>query len=376
MRRFGKRVGIDDARALHRWSVEEPDRFWREAWNACGVIGARGEVAFDPGDGTIPGARFFPEASLNLAENLLAGPDDEATPAIAFEREDGTRRTITWGQLRVSVAATAVSMRVAGVQPGDRVAAWMPNLPETVIAFLAASAVGAIFSSTSADFGTAGVIDRFGQIEPALLFAADGYFYGGKRFDCLDRLAEIRAGLPTVRTTIVTGNLRDEPDLRGHDDGVVSFGEFAADGTASLSFERGPFDRPAAILYSSGYDRPAEMHRASSRRHPAQAPHRAPAALRRAGGRCRLLLHDVRLDDVELARVRAGVEGDDRAVRRQPDPSLAGRAVRRGRSPSRHVDGRLREVHRRRGQRGAAARRHSSTRLAAHDLLDRLSAVT
>jgi acetoacetyl-CoA synthetase len=264
MHRFGQRAGLHDATALHRWSVEQPDRFWREAWNACGVIGARGEVALDPGDGTIAGARFFPEASLNLAENLLAGPDDEATPAIAFEREDGTRRTITWGQLRVSVAATAVSMRVAGVQPGDRVAAWMPNLPETVIAFLAANAVGAIFSSTSADFGTAGVIDRFGQIEPSLLFAADGYFYGGKRFDCLDRLAEIRAGLPTVRTTIVTGNLRDEPDLRGHDPGVVSFGDFTADGTGSLSFERGPFDRPAAILYSSGTTGPPKciVHRA------------------------------------------------------------------------------------------------------------------
>ena len=164
-------------------------RFWREAWNACGVVGARGDVAFDPGDGTIAGARFFPAASLNLAENLLGGPDDEATPTIAFEREDGLRRTITWGQLRVSVAATAASMRAHGVQPGDRVAAWMPNLPETVIAFLAANAVGAIFSSTSADFGTAGVIDRFGQIEPVLLFAADGYLYGGKRFECLDRLA-------------------------------------------------------------------------------------------------------------------------------------------------------------------------------------------
>ncbi|RPI10049.1 MAG: hypothetical protein EHM63_03715, partial [Actinobacteria bacterium] len=158
MHRFRQRAGLHDATEFHRWSVEQPDAFWREAWNACGVVGARGDVAFDPGDGTIAGARFFPAASLNLAENLLGGPDDETTPAIAFEREDGLRRTITWGQLRMSVAATAASMRACGVQPGDRVAAWMPNLPETVIAFLAANAVGAIFSSTSADFGTAGVL--------------------------------------------------------------------------------------------------------------------------------------------------------------------------------------------------------------------------
>ncbi len=138
-----------------------------------------------------------PTPRVNLAENLLVGPGDDSVPAIVFEREDGQRRTLTWGQLRVSVSAVVAGLRGAGVHPGDRVAAWMPNLPETVIAFLATNAIGAVFSSTSADFGTAGVIDRFGQIDPVVLFAADGYMYGGKRFDCLERLTEISAALPT-----------------------------------------------------------------------------------------------------------------------------------------------------------------------------------
>ncbi len=145
------------------------------------------------------GGRFFPGAQLNLAENLLAGPADDSDPAIVFVREDGQRRMLTWAQLRVAVATTAAALRAAGVGVGDRVAAWMPNVPETVVAFLATNAIGAVFSSTSADFGAAGVVDRFGQIGPKVLFAADGYLYGGKRFDCLGRLPEIQAGLPTLR---------------------------------------------------------------------------------------------------------------------------------------------------------------------------------
>ena len=197
MRRFRRRGGFDDTPSLHAWSVEEPGAFWREVWDVCGVVSPPGSVAFEPGDESMLGARFFPEASLSLAENLLDGPSDDTMPAIIFEREDGQRRTMTWGQLRVSVAAVVAGLREADVHPGDRVAAWMPNLPETVIAFLATNAIGAVFSSTSADFGTAGVIDRFGQIDPVVLFAADGYTYGGRSFDCLPRLVEICAALPT-----------------------------------------------------------------------------------------------------------------------------------------------------------------------------------
>jgi acetoacetyl-CoA synthetase len=263
MRRFRRRAGFDDTPSLHAWSVEEPGAFWREVWDVCGVVSPPGSVAFEPGDESMLGARFFPEASLSLAENLLDGPSDDTMPAIIFEREDGQRRTMTWGQLRVSVAAVVAGLREADVHPGDRVAAWMPNLPETVIAFLATNAIGAVFSSTSADFGTAGVIDRFGQIDPVVLFAADGYTYGGRSFDCLPRLVEICAALPTLRRVVVTGNLRDEPDL-GEVPGAISFAELASAGAGVLEYTRTPFDHPAAILYSSGTTGPPKciVHRA------------------------------------------------------------------------------------------------------------------
>jgi acetoacetyl-CoA synthetase len=143
-------------------------------------------------------------------------------------------------------------LRASGVGPGDRVAAWMPNLPETVVMMLAATAIGAVFSSTSADFGVAGVVDRFGQIAPSVLVASDGYLYGGQRFECLARLAEIRAALPSVRETVVVGNLADEPDLSGID-GARSFADYTGEhGDAELTFERLPFDHPSFVLYSSG----------------------------------------------------------------------------------------------------------------------------
>ncbi len=248
-------VDLPDSRALHRWSTEHLDDCWRAVWDSLGVVGTPGDVAFDPGDGTMLGGHFFPAAQLNLAENLLVGPSDDSDPAIVFVREDSQRRVLTWAQLRVAVATTAAALRAAGVGMGDRVAAWMPNVPETVVAFLATNAIGAVFSSTSADFGAAGVVDRFGQIGPKVLFVADGYLYGGKRFDCLGRLPEIQAGLPTLEHVVVVGNLSDEPDLRGRP-GVRSFADFLAGaGDAAFgppAFERLPFDHPAAILYSSG----------------------------------------------------------------------------------------------------------------------------
>ena len=243
---------VPDTIALHRWSVEHLAEFWDAVWDDCGIVGTKGTVAFDSGGGSITGGRFFPEARLNFAENLLAGPRDAGEIAISFLREDGERRHLAWEQLRANVAATAAALRASGVGPGERVAAWMPNLPEAVVMMLAATAVGAVFSSTSADFGVAGVVDRFGQIAPAVLLASDGYTYGGQRFDCLERLAEIRAALPSLRETVVVGNLTDEPDLSGID-GARSLADYTgAHGDAELTFERLPFDHPGFILYSSG----------------------------------------------------------------------------------------------------------------------------
>ncbi len=243
-------VELADSVALHHWSVEHQDEFWSAAWDATGVIGDRGDSPAYVAGPTFPEARYFPSARLNLAENLLRRTG--ADPAIVFEREDGQRRVLSADQLRAAVASTAAALVADGVQAGDRVVAWMPNLPETVIAMLAATSIGAVFSSTSADFGPAGVIDRFGQIEPTVLFAADGYLYGGKEFDCLSRLGEIRAALPTLRRVVVTGNLTEYPDVAGVPDATTFAGYTNPYGTAELTFNRLPFDHPAYVLYSSG----------------------------------------------------------------------------------------------------------------------------
>ncbi len=242
-------VDLPDTVALHHWSVEHPGDFWTAVWDAGGVIGDRGDgPAFVPGDFTE--ARFFPDARLNLAENLLRRRGGE--PAIISEREDGARRVLTWDQLHAVVAATAAALQSDGVRAGDRVAAWMPNLPETVVAMVAAANIGAAFSSTSADFGAPGVVDRFGQIEPAVLFAADGYSYGGTWYDCRPRLAEIAARLPSLRRVVVIGNRTERPDP-GPIPHATTFAAYTdPHGDAELRPVRLAFDHPAVILYSSG----------------------------------------------------------------------------------------------------------------------------
>jgi len=252
-------VDLPDSRALHRWSTEHLDDCWRAVWDSLGVVGTPGDVAFDPGDGTMLGGHFFPGAQLNLTENLLVGPSDDSDPAIVFVREDGQRRLLTWAQLRVAVATTAAALRAAGVGVGDRVAAWMPNVPETVVAFLATNALGAVFSSTSADFGAAGVVDRFGQIGPKVLFAADGYLYGGKRFDCLGRLPEIQA-VPRL------------PRRRG------------GRGVPAAGLRTAPVRPPGRHPVLLGHDRRPEVHRAPRRWPAREAPQRAPAPLRCPSG--------------------------------------------------------------------------------------------
>ncbi len=243
-------IDIPDTDALHRWSVSDPGAFWTLVWDETGVIGDKGGVAFQPG-ADMRSARFFPEARLNFAENLIEGggrPDDEA--AIVYRREDGLTQTITRAELRSQAAAFAAALRRAGVGAGDRVAAWMPHVPETVIAMLGAASIGAVFTSTSSDFGTAGVVDRFGQTQPTVLVAADGYHYGGKTFDRLDQLAEIRAELPSVSTVVVVSVLAEHPDL-SQVPGAVRWGDFIA-APAEPRYERLPFDHPIYILYSSG----------------------------------------------------------------------------------------------------------------------------
>ena len=245
MAAFWHRVGAADYPDLHQWSVNEPDEFWSLLWHECAMTGDRGDRVIEP-HREFAATRFFPEARLSVVENFLA-PRRDVDPlsdAVVAVDETGRRVSRSWQELRDEVAAMAAAMAAHGVSAGDRVAAWLPNGLEAVIVMLGAAAVGAIYSSTSPDFGVEGVIDRFGQIEPVLLFAASSYPYGGKRFDCRERLIEIAPRLPTVRTVVLAGDASP---------GTVAWDEFLAPfRDAPLVYERYPFDHPWYILYSSG----------------------------------------------------------------------------------------------------------------------------
>jgi acetoacetyl-CoA synthetase len=239
---------LPDYAALHRWSIESPEAFWSLVWSFCGVIGDGPGPARGANFGAMPGTRWFPEARLNFAENLLRRAD--ASPALIFRGEDGATRRTSWAELRDGVARAAAWLRASGVGPGDRVAAVLPNAPETVVASLACASLGAIWSSCSPDFGAAGVLDRFGQIEPKLLLVADGYAYGGKRFDVREKAAEVWAGLPSAERCVVVPFLEPQPALpaRMHAWDALQ----RAHAGAALSFARLPFDHPLYVLFSSG----------------------------------------------------------------------------------------------------------------------------
>ncbi|GLT20967.1 acetoacetyl-coenzyme A synthetase [Zoogloea oryzae] len=239
-----------DYAALHAWSIDQPAEFWTSIWEYGEVKGSRGEVVLEDGD-RMPGARWFPGARLNFAENLLRQRDD--SDALVFWGEDRVHNRLSHGDLYRQVAHFAAALKDMGVEPGDRVAAWMPNLPETIVVMLAATSVGAIFSSASPDFGVQGVLDRFGQIEPKVLVAVDGYYYNGKIVDCLDRLAAITDGLPSVKRVVVVPYVHAKHDL-SHVHHARVLAEFVKPFLAEteIPFVRLPFDHPLYIMYSSG----------------------------------------------------------------------------------------------------------------------------
>ena len=245
-------VALADYSALYRWSVDHSEAFWRELWGYARVVGEPGARTLIDAD-RMPGARFFPDARLNYAENLLAGRakrrDDDA---IVFWGENKVKRRLSNAELLAQVSRVAQALSAAGVARGDRVAGYLPNMPETIIAMLATASLGAIWSSASPDFGVQGVIDRFGQIEPKVLFTVDGYWYNGKPQPILERVGEILEKLPGVRRAVIAPYLGQEhadlPDRRAAtwDEFVAPFAE------APIAFERLPFDHPLFILYSSG----------------------------------------------------------------------------------------------------------------------------
>ena len=237
-----------DYRTLHDWSVKQPEEFWISVWDFCGILAAtRGKRVLERLS-AVPGARFFPDARLNFARNLLHRRDDGL--AICFRSEDRVERSLTYAELYLQVAEIARGLQNAGIEPGDRVCAYMPNMPETVIAMLATTAIGAIWSSCSPDFGVQGVLDRFGQIEPRILFSADGYYYNGKQHDSLAKLAEIREGLPSVEKVVIAPLVVSQPMTDTVRDAVL-WHDFSINAD-NVEFVDLPFNHPLYILYSSG----------------------------------------------------------------------------------------------------------------------------
>jgi acetoacetyl-CoA synthetase len=248
-RRWG--VECADYDALHRWSVTHPEQFWTTLWDFAGVVAEkRGERVLADAN-KMPGAKWFPDARLNFAENLLRSHD--TADALVFWGEDKVKGRASHAELYRAVAQTAWALRDMGVGRGDRVAAYLPNLPAAVVAMLATASIGAIFSSASPDFGVQGVLDRFGQIAPKVLFACDGYYYNGKVIDCLGKVAEIAARMPSLERVVIVPYAGSGADIAAVKHGV-SLADFLAPfaGEREIRFERLPFDHPLYILYSSG----------------------------------------------------------------------------------------------------------------------------
>jgi len=232
--------------ALWQWSVTDIDAFWQSIWEYFDVQGHRGTGPV--GSGRMPATRWFPTATGNYARQALRWQGER--PAVVFRSEKGDCRTLAYPELTQQVARTAAGLRALGVSRGDRVVGYLPNIPEALIAFLAAASIGAIWSSCSPDFGAAGVIDRFQQIEPKVLIAADGYSYAGKAHDRGDAIRRIEAALPTVRTTVLVPYLSAEavPDGLRHG---MRWADLLQDAD-ELQFAELPFDHPLWVLYSSG----------------------------------------------------------------------------------------------------------------------------
>ncbi len=250
MTRFIERVNsrhglkIADYDALYRWSIEHKEDFWCMVWDFCGIVGERGERVLVDGD-DIEKAKWFPDARLNFAENLLQKRNGDV--AMYFRAEDQVEYNLSWQELHLQTASIAAWLKASGLEPGDRVAAYLPNLPEAVVAMLAATSQGAVWTSTSPDFGVDSVVDRFGQTEPRFLFTVDGYFYNGKKHALGEKIAAIREQVPSIEKVV-------QIDLAGFEPlaGAERWKDLVTQPAEAIEFVARRFDDPLYVLYSSG----------------------------------------------------------------------------------------------------------------------------
>ena len=244
------KLDLNNYAEFHRWTVDNPEAFWSEVWDWCGVIASKkGSTVLVDGD-RMPGAKWFPEARLNFAENLLRRGD--RGDALVFWDETGFRRRVSYSDLSSDVSRATQALQQLGLRPGDRAAAFIPNMPETPMFALAALSQGMVWSSCSPDFGAEGVLDRSGQIEPKVLFCADGYRYAGREHDSLARIAEIADRLPTLRKVVVVPHLRAKPDIGGIAKAVLLEEWLRRHQPGPIQYVQLPFDHPLYILFTSG----------------------------------------------------------------------------------------------------------------------------
>jgi len=246
MHQLMEEQGLPDFRSLWRWSVEHKEDFWSKVWDLCGVIGDKGKTVYKAGTKMQDG-RFFPDSKLNFAENLLRRRDNEV--GLVFKGEDKVERSVTFKELYDQVSQLRQALKALGVVKGDRVAGYLPNMPETIMAMLAVTSLGAIWSSASPDFGAQGVLDRFGQIEPKVMFAADGYYYNGKEIDCRDKVREAASRMPSLKKVVIVQYTKSDISALKAD----TFDAFRnAYQPEEIKFERFEFNLPLYIMFSSG----------------------------------------------------------------------------------------------------------------------------
>ena len=243
------KLKLNNFDSLHLWSIENRENFWEEVWNFYNVIGDKGKKPFLEPENKMPGTKFFPKGKLNYAENMLKKSNGDT--AITFWSEDKIKKKISWLDLKNQVSAVANFFKKKGIKSGDRIVAFLPNMPETIVIMLASASIGAVFSSASPDFGVEGVLDRFGQIEPKIFITTDGYNFNGNEINIIEKVKEIVKSLPTLNNIIIVPLLNSR-NLKFLNNVILYKDLLKEYYTNVLEFKRVRLDHPLYIMFSSG----------------------------------------------------------------------------------------------------------------------------